>query len=291
MTERDLEIFMAVARCGNMTGAAKELFISQPSVSQAIASIEKEYGILLFERFKKKLYLTNVGKTLHSYLNRFFSVKKDIQDYLSFASHETMLRVGATVTVGTCVICPILNSVKEIIPDLDMKVTISNTHILEEKLLANEIDISLVEGIASSPELLSSCVIPDALVLIVPPEHRFFGRQDVTLEEIAEEPLILRESGSGTRALFETQMLRSGIHPNIRWDCCNTDAIKTAVISGMGISVISKRLVEKELANGSLWACGIRDVELNRFFSIVYHRDKYMTKQMEVFIRACRDFK
>lgn len=222
MTYRFLEIFMAVVECGKMSEAAKKLYITQSSVSQAIAAIEKEYGILLFERLSHGLYLTEDGRELMAYAKKIMATKSDMEEFLSNSKYSRRLRVGATVTVGTCVISPILKSVRRSLPNVDMSVFVSNTREIEERLLNNELDIGLVEGIVHSPELVHQDVIRDSMVLICPPGHRFWGAAKVDAAELCSEPLVLREKGSGTRASFEEQMSRLGYPVRVRWECALT---------------------------------------------------------------------
>ena len=101
--------------------------------------------------------------------------------------------------------------------------------------------------------------------------------------------MILREQGSGTRLLFEEQMKRIGCPIRVTWECSNAEAIKNAVRDGHGLSVISARLVRRELDEGSLWACDVSGVELSRYFSIVYHKNKYLSESLEQFIGQCRN--
>lgn len=290
MTNRDLEIFMTVADCGKMGAAAKKLYISQSSVSQAILSIEKEYGILLFERLGHSLHLTQAGEELLTYARSLKVMKNEMDSFLMSANGVRQLRIGATVTVGTCVICPIIEPVKQKYPGMRLSVDVANTHIIEEKLLKNDIDIGLVEGRISNPDIVFEEVIEDRLVLICPRGHRFYGRESVSIHELKEENMILREKGSGTRALFEREMAEADAPMNVTWNCYNSEAIKNAVEAGNGVSVISYRLVEKELEDGRLWGCGIRELDLKRYFSLAYHRNKFMTPEIDAFIKSCKGF-
>lgn len=290
MTERELEIFTAVVDCGKMSEAARKLFITQSSVSQAVASIEREYGIVLFERLNHNLYLTEAGRELLSYARNLNTVRKNMDEFLMNASGIRALKVGATVTVGTCVICPILEHVRAKNQDMKLEVSVANTHILEEMLLKNKIDIGLVEGQVSGKDIVSENVIDDVLLLACHKNHRFYGRKTVAAAELEGESMILRENGSGTRALFENQMNELGIPLTVSWNCYNSEAIKNAVVSGYGITVISKRLIEKELSAGELWGCEIDGIELRRHFAMVYHKTKYLTEEIRSFMDECRDF-
>lgn len=290
MTNRELQIFVAVAECGRMSDAAKQLFITQSSVSQAISSIEKEYDILLFERLSHSLYLTRAGKELLSYAQSMFSIRGDMEAFLRSKSEARGIRVGATITVGTCVISPILLRLNALVPSGYLEVHVENTHILEEMLVKNQIDIGLVEGRVTHPDLTVVNTIHDELVLICSPAHRFSGLASVSAADLENEPLIMREKGSGTRAQFEEQMAARKLKTVVRWSCCNSEAIKRAVIDGHGVSVISERLVRGEVAAGTLWACRVGDLKLDRYFSLVYHHKKYFTDTLKAFTRCCEEF-
>ena len=278
---------MAVAECGKMLAAAKNLYISQSSVSQAILAIEKEYGVLLFERLGHSLHLTQVGEELLAYARTLKVTRNEMDSFLMSANGIRQLRIGATVTVGTCVICPIIEPVKNRYHGIRLAVDVANTHLIEEKLLKNDIDIGLVEGTITNNDIIFEEVIEDSLILICPRGHRFYGKEEVSIHDLRDENMILREKGSGTRALFENEMADAGAPINVTWNCYNSEAIKNAVEAGNGVSVISYRLVEKELEDGHLWGCRIGELDLKRYFSLAYHRNKFKTPEIEAFIQSC----
>ena len=290
MTNRHLEIFVAVAENGKMSEAARKLYITQSSVSQAISEIEREYGILLFERLSHRLYITHAGEQFLSYARSIMAIQKDMVDYLNLERRSPRLRVGATVSVGICVISPIIERLKQLLPGLDVEVYVENTKILEDALLRNDLDIGLVEGDVSSPELVSKKSISDRLILICSNEHKFHGRKSVDVHELAGENLIMRENGSGTRALFESQIVGLHVPYNLRWFCSCPEAITTAVKYNHGISVISERIVQNDVKNGHLWACEISGLHLERSFDLVYHKNKYFSPAINNFIEVCNSY-
>ena len=167
---------------------------------------------------------------------------------------------------------------------------VENTHGLEGKLLKNEIDVALVEGKITNPELVTRHAIEDRMVLICPNGHRFSGREEVMAAELGDDPFILREKGSGTRTQFETEMANKHLPISVSWTCCNTEAIKNAVADGHGVSVVSERLVLEDAAAGRFFICRISDLDLDRYFDVVYHKDKYISRPMHDFIDACMAF-
>ncbi len=290
MTSRNLQIFVTVAELGKMTEAARVLYITQSSVSQAIASIEQEYGVVLFERLSRGIFLTDAGKELLNYARGYFSVKSDMEEFLLSQGERQALKIGATITVGTCVISPLLLKLKAENKQLNAQVLVENTHGLEGKLLKNEIDVALVEGKITNPELVTRHAIDDRMVLICPNGHRFSGREEVMAAELGDDPFILREKGSGTRTQFETEMANKHLPISVSWTCCNTEAIKNAVADGHGVSVVSERLVLEDAAAGRFFICLISDLDLDRYFDVVYHKDMYISRPMQDFIDACMAF-
>ena len=287
MTQRNLEIFVSVAECGKMSDAARAMYISQSSVSQAIAEIEKKYGVLLFERLSKSLYLTETGKRFLEYARQALSLNLKIEEFLHNASSHRHLRVGATITVGTCAISTIVSRLEARFPDLRAEVCVANTHLLEEMMLRNELDISLVEGRVTSPDLLVEKAVDDRLVAISSLTHPLCGQKEISIHQLAGQPLILREQGSGTRAQLENCMAELHLPVNVLWTCYNTEAIINAVADGHGLSVISQRLIA---GRGDLWSMRIRDVNFDRSFDLVFHKDKFLTDALRSFMDICREF-
>ena len=290
MTTRDLEIFSAVVEQGSMSGAARKLCISQSSVSQVISDIEREYGVLLFERYAHSLHLTHTGKTLLEYARQTLHLVRETDAFLRSDAPRAELRVGASVTVGSCVLCPILQRLREQEPELRAEVVVSNSHEIAERLLKSELDIGLVEGRITHPDLVVQRAIEDRMVLICGRGHPFFGRSSVRPEELEGQPLILREEGSGTRAHLEDQLRRHNVVCDVRWICNSIEAIRDAVIHDFGLSVLSARLVREDRAKGRLWACPVEGLDLRRSFDLVHHKNKYIFDMFSRFCRAALEF-
>lgn len=290
MTLRHLRVFIAVAECGSMSGAAQQLYIAQPSVSQAIAELEQHYGCKLFERLSRRLFITPAGEELLGYARHIVSLFGEMEQQLRLASESPALRVGATLTVGTCVLGDILADMRRTLPALRAAVRVANTAEIAHALLRCELDVGLVEGAVTDPDLVCVPVIRDELVLVTAPDHPFAARPSVTLAEVSQQNLILREKGSGTRALFERRLLDAELPVREGWVCASTEAIKNAVAAGSGITVISRRLVERELREHLLAQVPIRDCRFLRDFCLVQHKDKYRSHALEVFEACCRRY-
>ena len=290
MTNRHLKIFLKAAELKSMSEAAKSMYISQSSVSQAIIEIEKEYGVKLFERLSKGVYLTQAGEQLMEYAVRLISLQEQMESYLASANSEQFIRLGATITVGAYSMSPIVKKLKQNFEHIKVEVHVANTHLLERMLIENKLDAALIEGKISSKYIVSRHAVEDKLVLICGRDHKFYGRKSVRREELTNADFILREEGSGTRAQLENALKREHIPYNIVWVSSTSDAILSAVSDGHGISVISERLVKSYIDQGMLWSMDIEGIELGRYFDIVYHKDKYITPALRCFAELCMEY-
>jgi len=289
MTIRSLEILVAIVDCGNMSKAAKKLMITQSSVSQAIADIEKEYGVLLFDRLKSGLYLTAVGKDVVSYAKNILNLETEMRNTLMHDSRNTRIRIGSTPTIGSTLLKRMVTELSANDQYFNYSVFIANTREIEDRILSNELDIGFVEGEVLSEDLKSEIIIDDKLIFACSPKNAFYGRESIRLKDLDDVPLVLREEGSGTRRQFLEQLQASGNAAKIRWSCCSTDIVLKAVKENLGVTVISQRLITDEVKNGELWACDISDAKLTRTFKLVYHKDKFFTNSMKRFVKACYD--
>lgn len=291
MTLRHFKIFAAVCDGMNMTEAAKRLFMSQSAVSQAIAELENYYGVRFFERLSRKLYLTPAGEKLLSYVQHIMQMNTDIDKYMESLHENGLIRLGASVTVGTCVLPKLASLFKKNNPDSVIEVYEDNTEKIEKRILCNRTDIGLVEGDIASPDLAATPFMDDELILICGREHRFAELPEIEPLELEKEVFIIREAGSGTRRTFEDIMKAGNISWKAGWICNNADTIKAAVAECLGISVISGRAVEREIESGILLGKKIKGICFKRKFKITFHKNKYLTVPMKNFIDLCTNSK
>lgn len=284
MTLRSLEVFLAVVDGGSMRAAAERLYISQPSVSGVVADLEDEYGVRLFERLGKKLCITQEGEQLAGYARRMLSLNEEIGRQMLCAGSRTPLRIGASVTVGSSIMAEIVGRVQGPQP----YVYVANTGIIEQKILRNELDVGIVEGHIKSDDLVVSPMMPDRLVLVCRPDHRFGARDSVRVGELGSERLILREPESGTRQVLDLEFQRAGVNMQVGWECTNSQAILDAVGAGLGVALMSPRLLRK---GTGLVIVPISDGPVERWFSLVIHKDKYIRPPLRAFLELCKEYK
>ena len=247
MTIRHLKIFIAVAECGSMNTAAKELFLSQPTISQAIRELEEYYGTRLFDRLSRRLHITPAGQELLNHAYPLVSQFDQLEHHMLEGSKKDIIRIGSTITVGSCLTSNILNDFQDALPDTETYTFIANTHIIEEKLLRSELDIALVEGEIHHPDLVMVPSIQDFLVLGCAQDHPFAARDEIRVRELEGQKFIMREQGSGTRALFDKFIKRHNLNIRISWEATCPDAFRNAIIYNHCLAVVSVRLLERDI--------------------------------------------
>ena len=288
MTIRNLEIFVKVADCGSMTGASEALYIAQPTVSQAISELESHYGIKLFDRLSKKLYITESGKKLLNYARHIIALCGEMEMAMKDPRKSGIVKVGASLTIGAEILPRLVNRFHKIHSEVRIQAVVKNTMEIESLIMKNEIDFALVEGIVHNQSIVSEPFMDDELALVCGRTHPLYGSGRISLNELLRYDFVLREQGSGTRELFESAMISKGETWNINWECSDSEGIKSAAEGGIGIGVISGLLVEKEVMMGDLNVLIIPGLDLKRKFSIIYHKNKYITDTMKEFFSIVR---
>ena len=282
MTIRHLKVFTAVADAGGMSAAAKELHVSQPTVSQAIAELEKYYGVKLFERLSQKLYLTREGELMLSFSRHILDSFDQMEETMNQAVKKSNLRIGCSVTVGTCLINDILDRAGTRMPDIHFSVVVANSSEIERAILNNEVDLGIVEGILKSSELQVTPICEDELVVVCGRNHPLAKGKVVTLDMLAGQDYISRESGSAERNQLEKIFEEQGLKLVRTFCSTNTEAIKNAVIRGRGIAVLSGRMIEKELAAGEIAVLPIEEIKVTRNINLAIHKNKYLSKSIRM---------
>lgn len=287
MTLRHLTIFMAVVEAGGMNKAAKKLHLSQPSISLAIAELEEHYGVKLFERLSQRLYLTKDGELLLSFSRHILDSYKQMEDMMNQSVEKTQIQIGCSISIGTCLINDILDEIERVLPKCEFHVKVMNSSEVEQALLTNEIDIGLIEGFVVDECLTSIPMCKDELLIVCGKKHPFANKKKMTLELLHGQNYVSRESGSTERNQYEQFLEQNGIELNRIFCSTNTEAIKNAVIHGRGIAIFSKRMIDKEVEDGRLIILPIEDVHMIRDFHFVRHKNKYMSKALQIIQDIC----
>ncbi len=284
MTLRHMKIFTVVADCESITLAAEKLYLAQPAVSLAIKELEDYYGTHLFDRLSRRIYITESGKQLLSYARHIVSVFDEMEQTMKNSDKSGILRIGSSVTIGTQFIPIYIKEFHNQYPDVKINVQIDSSEQIEEKLLKNELDFGLIEGIVHSEYIISQKYMDDELAAVCGKSHRFAEMESVDISEFIKEPLLMRERGSGTRELFDNIVSSAEKSYTPSWESISTDALINGVIEGNGVSVLPLRLVQKKIDDGFLSRVFIKNCTMKRAFYIVYHKNKFISPVMQKFI-------
>jgi DNA-binding transcriptional LysR family regulator len=287
MTIRHLRIFVAVCEEGSMTKAGQKLFMAQPTVSLAISKLEKHYGVQLFDRLSKRLYLTDTGRELLAYAQHIIQMFDEMETKVQNLGNSGTLRIGSSVTIGNRFLPSLLKTFSHNRPGVAVKSQIDNSERIEQAVLDNQVDLGLIEGVTRSSELVNEAFWDDELVLLFARGHRWETQAAVMPDQLKDEPFLAREHGSGGREVLESALLLHDIKIEPVWESISTQAIVQAVINGIGWAVLPLLLVESLLEQGLLVTRPIEGISLNRKFAIIYHKNKYLTDIMQEFMDLC----
>lgn len=274
MSEFRLKVFRSVARHLNFTKAAEELYVSQPAITRHIKELEAEYGLRLFERTNGRLLLTEAGKCLLVHVEKILEAH-EVLDYemrkMSGSAGGT-LRIGASTTIAQYIIPAVLAEFAQMHSGVELSLRSGNTEEIEMALLAQEIDVGLVEGSSRHRVLHYTPFLKDELVAVTRVQSPLAGRDELRLSDLSQIPIVLREQGSGTLDVFIDALQQKGIrigdlNAKIHLGC--TESIKRFLIHTDMVGIISIRAVRDELCQGVFKVLDIPDLSLQRELSVV----------------------
>jgi len=277
MNRNHLALFQAVAKAGSISAGAEQARVSQPAVSKQIAELEESLGVRLLDRLPRGCRLTEAGKILADYANRLHQLEGDaaraIDEYRGLK--QGRISIGASLTIGAWLLPEVLAEFHRLYPKIELQLQTANTEAIERSLLEGSVELGLTEGTSESKELESTVFFQDELVVIAPTGHPLLKKKNVTLRDICREPFILREEGSGTRAVVERALRRHGFKIRPILSLGSPAAIKNVVAAGMGLSIVSRLIVNLEVQAGYLGIIPVKDIKISR----PLHTQRIRTRQ------------
>ncbi len=293
MADRRLKIFHTVARLLNFTKAAEELHMTQPAVTFQIRQLEDQFNTRLFDRTHNKVTLTEVGKQVFVYADRILKLYEDMTRSVTDMTGEVSggVTLGASTTVAEYMLPLLIGKFKAKYPEVMISLQESNTEYIVAMVESNEIDIGIVEGSVANKNLIVDPLHTDELVVIMPNDHPLAERTSVSVSDIVEHPFIARESGSGTQETVQNYVAQHGDHDilNVVFELSSPEAIKGAVEAGMGLSIVSRATIDKELRLNTLTAVELSP-RLERPFSIVRQRYKFKSRAADELLKFTLDY-
>ena len=249
-----VRVFVAVARYNSFTHAAEELRVSQPYVSGQISALEASLGLQLFNRIGRKAYLSEAGKIYFPYargvLDNLKNAERSLEEFRGLViGHVT---IAASSTPGAYILPGLLRQFVKDYPGVELTIQIKDKLHVEQLLLKQQAELGVVASARVSQKLVDEVLAVDKLLLVVSNNHRWATACSVSVHEIEQERLIVRERSSGTRILIEEELKNVKAHPLTRLEFSSNDAIKEAVAEGLGVAFLSERTVRTDIALGRI---------------------------------------
>jgi DNA-binding transcriptional LysR family regulator len=285
-TFRQLEIFEAIARLGSYTKAADELHLTQPTVSMQIKKLTDTVGAPLLEQVGKKVHLTDVGRDLVKAAREIFSILDGFT--MSVAERQGMkkgrLKLMA-ITTASYFAPRLLGEFSRLYPGIEVALRVTNREKLLESMADNPDDLYILGQPPEDIDVVATPFMENPLVVLAPPGHPLAGKKNISLNRLAEEPWLMREAGSGTRIAIEKLFAGKGLELRPRLELGSNEAIKQAILSGLGISALSIHALALDQA-GQFAVLDAEGFPIQRHWYVVYPA----ARPPSVVARAFMDF-
>ncbi|WP_130099786.1 DNA-binding transcriptional regulator YeiE [Siccibacter turicensis] len=284
ITLRQLDVFAEVLKSGSTTQASQMLALSQSAVSAALADLEGQLGVQLFDRVGKRLVVNEHGRLLYPRVVALLEQAAEIEQL--FRDDNGAIRVYASSTIGNYILPEIIARYRRDFPELPLELSVGNSQDVINAVADFRVDIGLIEGPCHTADIVTEPWFEDELVVFAAPGSAIL-QQPVTLETLSTAQWILRERGSGTREIVDYLLLSHLPQFRLGMELGNSEAIKHAVRHGLGISCLSRRVIAEQLESGSLVEVPVPLPRLVRRLYRIRHRQKHLSNALMRFLRYC----
>ena len=284
MTLRHLRIFCAVLEQGSMSAAAQSLFMTQPSVSQAIRELEQHYGCVLFERMGRRLAVTPAGERLYPRARALVEQFEELEQAQSREGQRQLLRIGANLTVGSALLHDYLARLEQRWPGAEIQVYVSRSADLIQRLNENRLDLALTEALSDQPDYFQIPFCQDRILAAAHPEHPVFQLERVTPEALAAQRLLLRERGAGVREQFQRLVEARGLACKPYWESVSSTVLIHAAQRKEGVAILPYQLAREALETHPelLREVPVAELDFRRQLVLLCHRKKYISRMMSL---------
>ncbi|AIE59888.1 LysR family transcriptional regulator [Bacillus methanolicus] len=288
MHYEELKTFVTLAEVKNFTKTAEILLMSQPSVSLHIKNLEKEFQTKLFLRSPKFLQITPTGEILYDRAKQMITIYEQTrQDILEHDnSINGVLKIGASFTIGEYFLPSLLFDLQNDYPELELQVTIGNTEEIVQSVRLYQVDIGLIEGQTNEKELSVHAFMQDELFIISSNKHELACKDEVTMADLQNQTWITREVGSGTREYLNHVIRSNGLKVKSLLTISSNQGIKETLINGMGLSLLSRSVIERDVQHRNLSIIPLKDQSFYRTLSYIYSPIMQDKKNVMTFINA-----
>ncbi len=281
-----LRVFYEAARSGSFTSAAGKLFITQPAVTAQIKIFEDQCNLKLFKRKGRRLYPTDEGATLYEYAKKIFEYEREIEDVIEEMRKlkRGILRLGTSKAYARYFMPFLISSFREAYPHIKVYLDEGSSFDIIRSLVDLKNEVAVIAKVEDDPNVTFLPFKRDRLVLILAPDHRMAHRKAVTVEELSDEQIIMKEVGSGTRKLVNKLFSERGLSPNALMETSNTEFIKQLVQRGEGISFLVREAVATELKEKKLATAPVEGEDLFLDVSIAYLKNQHLSHPARAFV-------
>lgn len=290
LTLRQLEVFVAIGRAGNVTHAADRIAMSQSAASTALGELERQFGRSLFDRVGKRLRLNELGEAAMPQALEILDRAAELEALLAGGGGPGALTLGASLTIGNYLCPTLVDRYLRLYPGSEVRLEIGNTQHIADAVANFDLDLALIEGEITHPDLAVADWLGDELAVFCAPSHPVARKSSVSIERLLDESWIVREPGSGTRQTLDRAMTPWWPRWKIGLELEHTEAIKGMVATGHFIGCVSRRALADSCESGRLVALSVPELDLNRRFYLVTNRRKHRTPGIEAFVKVCEAF-
>lgn len=280
MTIRDLEIFIEVVRAKNMSNAAKNLKISQPTVSHAISQIENEYNVKLFDRISKKLYITDVGLRLYDYALNILEQFEDTVVFLQSSSTAHNINLGVSSNFSSQFLLEIINDYEKKKEDVSLRVYVDSREKIIEKLNSGIINLAIIDGDAGIEDNSAESFYEDEIFIISSKDSDIKDKEVLDAEDLRNKKFVLGDLDDNSKKVLLNFLRDRGIPIDLKFICQNKDMVLNIVKNSDALSIgASSSFKDEEVVKHRL-----EDLSIKRTYYMVYHNDGFLKKDMKNFV-------
>jgi DNA-binding transcriptional LysR family regulator len=288
-----LEVFCKLVELQSFTKAADAVCLTQPTVSEHIRALEEILGEKLVDRLGREVLPTPAGKILYGYARHMIKLRDEAIQALGKFRGELSghLLIGASTIPGTYILPEYIGSFKTQYPSIQITLGISSSGEIVQKLLDGRFELGLIGAKWDDRRVVLEEIFSDELVLTVFPNHPWAEKKIIELEELAKEPFILREKGSGTRMVINKALERHGFDPSRLHEVAemgNTESVRQGIKARIGVSILSSKAVAEDLERGTLVGVGLKGVRLSRPFYLAQRKNRQVSPLCIAFLNHLR---
>jgi DNA-binding transcriptional LysR family regulator len=288
-----LRVFYHAAKNLNYTAAAGDLFITQPAVTAQMKAFEESCNLKLFRKRGRSLFLTDEGRTLYGYAEKIFKYEKEIENAIE-DMHELkrgVLSLGTTKAYAQYFMPLMLSTFHEKYPNIKIQLNEGSSLDMTYSLLDFKNEVAVIAQAEALPEVYFSPFSKEAMAVIVAPDHHLTKKKNVTFGDLAVEPFIMKEKGSGTRKLVDQEFEKSNCEPNILMETSNTEFIKQLVQRGEGVSFLVREAVAAELIEKNLAEVPLKGQPVFLDVSIAYLKNQVLSPSAKAFVNTLQNLR